>query len=190
MKPGSDLVAVSIGPTLPISGHDVSFVSLAIRITTVAALLWLAAFDIRTRRLPTRVVLAIGLMFFVDAAVIRMPFVLVLTHVGLALAVFLTCAVLFFAKMLGGGDAKLAAAIFLWVGLPLALPALTLISVIGTVIALVSYATQKMRPEQERPWMRLLVMFSGSRGVPYGVALALGGGLLIVASAMPFVLTR
>jgi prepilin peptidase CpaA len=164
--------------------------SLAIRIATVAALLWLAAFDVRTRRLPTHVVLAIGLLFFIDAVVIRMPIVVMLAHVGLALAVFLICAVLFFAKMLGGGDAKLAAVIFLWVGLPLALPTLTLISVVGTLVAVLSYATRKMSSEQKHSWKRLLALFSCSRGVPYGVALAIGGGFLIIATASPVVLTR
>jgi prepilin peptidase CpaA len=34
-------------------------------------------------------------------------------------------------------------------------------------------------------------MFSGARGVPYGVALALGGGLVIVLpSVLPLFLTR
>jgi prepilin peptidase CpaA len=39
--------------------------------------------------------------------------------------------------------------------------------------------------------MRALAMFSGARGVPYGVALALGGGLVIVLPAlMPFFAIR
>jgi prepilin peptidase CpaA len=39
--------------------------------------------------------------------------------------------------------------------------------------------------------MRALAMFSGARGVPYGVALAAGGGTVIVLPALlPLILTR
>jgi prepilin peptidase CpaA len=172
-------------------GRIVQVLSLVIRIVAVGALLWLAVVDVRTRRLPTPIVLAIGALFFADAVVIRMPIAHVLTHLGLAAAVFLICAALFFARMLGGGDAKLAAVVFLWVGLDLSLPALTLISVIGTLVGLVSYATQRMTSAHTSSILRVLALFSGARGVPYGVALALGGGVLIVAPAvLPFVMSR
>jgi prepilin peptidase CpaA len=109
----------------------------------------------------------------------------------LALGVFAVCAALFAAKMLGGGDAKLASVIFLWVGLSLALPALTLISVIGTVVSLISLATRNMDSDQRSGPLRALAMFSGARGVPYGVALAFGGGLAIVLPALlPLILKR
>jgi prepilin peptidase CpaA len=48
-----------------------------------------------------------------------------------------------------------------------------------------------MKPEQRSQPMRALAMFSGTRGVPYGVALALGGGLVIVLPALsPLLSTR
>jgi prepilin peptidase CpaA len=164
---------------------------LTIRLFVLCALLWLAVFDVRFRRLPTKIVLAIGALFFVDALFLRMPFGDVLKHVALALGVFLFCAVLFAANLLGGGDAKLAAVIFLWVGLGLSIPAMTLISVIGTVVSLVSLATKRINPEHRSQQMRVLAMFSGTRGVPYGVALALGGGTVIVLPVLlPILLTR
>lgn len=73
----------------------------------------------------------------------------------------------------------------------MSLPALTLISVIGTVVSLISLATRAMNPVQRFMPMRALAMFSGARGVPYGVALALGGGIVIVLPAlMPFIAIR
>jgi prepilin peptidase CpaA len=162
----------------------VSLLSIAVRLIVACALLWLAAFDVRCRRLPTRVVLAIGALFFIDALVIRMPINDVLAHLLLALGVFLVCAVLYLAKMLGGGDAKLASVVFLWVGSSLSLPALTLISVIGLGVSLISLATRYMDPAQRSPPLRALAVFSGVRGVPYGVALALGGGSVIVLPAV------
>ncbi|SAK97035.1 peptidase A24A, prepilin type IV [Caballeronia calidae] len=165
--------------------------SLAIRLIVLCVLLWLAVIDVRSRRLPTKIVLSVGALFFVDALARRMPIDDVIVHLLLALGVFVFCAVLFAAKMLGGGDAKLASVIFLWAGLALSLPALTLISVIGTVVSLISLATRHMNPVQRFMPMQALALFSGTRGVPYGVALALGGGLVIVLPALlPFFATR
>jgi prepilin peptidase CpaA len=169
----------------------VQLLPLAIRFVVLCALLWLAVVDVRTRRLPTRVVLAIGALFFIDAVMIHMSIGDVFRHLLLASGVLIVCAALFAAKMLGGGDAKLASIIFLWAGPNLWLPTLTLISVIGTLVSLVSLATRHMNLDQRALPMRALAMFSGTRGVPYGVALALGGGSVIMLPALlPFILTR
>lgn len=169
----------------------VSLLPTAIRLAVVWTLLWLAAFDVRYRRLPTEAILKVGALFFVNALVIRMPIDDVLAHLLLALAVLLVGAALFLARMLGGGDIKLAAVVFLWVGQGLLLPTLTIISVIGMGIALVSLATRHMDSQQRASSMRALAMFSGARGVPYGVALALGGGSVIALPVvLPLFLTR
>jgi prepilin peptidase CpaA len=169
----------------------VQLLSIAIRFVVLCALLWLAVVDVRTRRLPTRAVLAIGGLFFLDALTVRMSFGNVLAHLLLAFGVLVICAALFAANMLGGGDAKLASIIFLWAGPSLWLPALTLISVIGTLVSLISLATRHMDQDQHSSPMRVLAMFSGARGVPYGVALALGGGSVIMLPALlPLILAR
>ncbi|KMY85958.1 Type IV prepilin peptidase TadV/CpaA [Candidatus Paraburkholderia calva] len=157
------------------------FASLAIRFVVLCALLVLAVIDVRARRLPTGIVVAIGALFFVDALLNKLTVDQIISHLMLACAVFAVCAALFAAKMLGGRDAKLAAVIFLWAGLGLSLPALTFISLIGTVVSLISLATRNVRADQSSSPLRALVMFSGARGVLYGVALALGGGLVIAA---------
>lgn len=165
--------------------------SLAIRLVVLCVLLWLAVIDVRSRRLPTKIVLTIGALYFADALLLGKSVDDVMAHLLLALGVFIICAALFAARMLGGGDAKLASVIFLWAGLSLSLPALTLISVIGTLVSLVSLATRRMNPLQHSHPMRALAMFSGARGVPYGVALALGGGTVIVLPTLvPLLLTR
>jgi prepilin peptidase CpaA len=169
----------------------VPILSLAIRLVVLCALLWLAVNDVRSRRLPTKLVLVVGALFFVDAIARGMPLDDMITHLMVAIGVFLLCALLFAARMLGGGDAKLAAVIFLWAGVSLSLPALTLISVIGLVVSLVSLATRNMNPDQRSMPMRALALFSGARGVPYGVALACGGVVVIVLPAvLPLILTR
>ncbi|OTP79290.1 A24 family peptidase [Caballeronia sordidicola] len=165
--------------------------SLVIRLAVLVALLSLAVVDVRERRLPTRQVLIIGALFYVDALVMRMPIAAVLGHTLIALAAFAVCALLFALKMLGGGDAKLASIVFLWAGAPLWLPALMLISVIGTAVSLVSLATRRINPHRRTRLAAALALFSGARGVPYGVALALGGGTVIVLpAALPLFLSR
>jgi prepilin peptidase CpaA len=169
----------------------VQILSLAIRLVVLCSLLWLAVVDVRVRRLPTPAVIAIGALFFIDALIVRMSLGDVLAHLLLAFGIFIVCAALFAAKMLGGGDAKLASIIFMWAGPSLWLPALTLISVIGTLVSLVSLATRHMDVDQHSFPMRALAMFSGARGVPYGVALALGGGSIIILPALlPLFLAR
>jgi prepilin peptidase CpaA len=162
----------------------VPLLSLAIRLAVLCALLWLAVVDVRSRRLPTRPILGIGMLFFIDALIVRMPISDVFVHLLTALGVFVLCAALFAASLLGGGDAKLAAIIFLWTGPGLSLPALVLISVAGTFVGLVSLATRRMNPDQRSRLLRALAMFSGAQGVPYGVALAIGGGSVIVLPAL------
>ncbi len=76
----------------------------------------------------------VGVLFFVDAILRGMPLDYMIAHLLLAIGVFLFCALLFAAHMLGGGDAKLAAVIFLWVSVGLSLPTLTLILVIGSCL--------------------------------------------------------
>jgi prepilin peptidase CpaA len=158
--------------------------SLAIRLVVLCALLWLAVIDVRVRRLPTRPILAIGGLFFIDALIVHLSAGDVFRHLLLALGVFAACAALFAANLLGGGDAKLASIVFLWVGPALSLPALVLISIVGTLVALISLATRRMNPDQRSRLLRALAMFSGAHGVPYGVALAIGGGSIIVLPAL------
>lgn len=165
----------------------------AIRFVVLCALLWLAVVDVRVRRLPTPAVLAIGGLFFLNALIVRLSLRDVLAHLLLAAGVLIICAALFAAKMLGGGDAKLASIIFLWTGPTLWLPTLTLVSVIGTLVSLVSLATRHMDQDLDQHSLpvRALAMFSGARGVPYGVALALGGGSVIMLPALlPLILAR
>jgi prepilin peptidase CpaA len=165
--------------------------SLLIRLVTACMLLWLAATDIRERRLPNKMVVVVGALFFIDAVVIHLSFSDLLMHLLTAVVVYLICAVLFAAKMLGGGDAKLAAVIFLWTGISLSGPAAILISVVGGVVAVASLITRKTNPSHRLAAVRVLAMFSGARGVPYGVALALGGGTVIVLPALlPLLLTQ
>jgi prepilin peptidase CpaA len=169
----------------------VHMVSVLIRLVVVAVLVWLAIVDVRTRRLPNLAVAVVGTLFFVDAAVMRMPIDVLCVHLIVGFAVLCAACLLFFTRVLGGGDAKLAAVIFLWTGSALLMPAFTLISVVGTLVSLISLATFRMDAPRHRGLLSALALFSGARGVPYGVALAAGGSIVILSpAAMPYLLAR
>lgn len=165
--------------------------SLAIRVAVLCALIGLAVVDMRVRRLPNPVVLLIGAMFFADAWIERLPLHDLLLHIGIAIFAYAVCAVLFALRMMGGGDAKLAAVIFLWSGPGLWLPSLMFISIVGLLVALVSLAARRIDRQHASRSLRALALFSDERGVPYGVALAFGGGTVIVlAGLLPMILSR
>lgn len=165
--------------------------SLVVRLAVLCTLLWLAVVDVRTRRLPNPAVLFVGGMFFADAWIRRLPIHDVLVHIGIAVFAYAVCALLFALRMMGGGDAKLASVIFLWSGSSLWLPSLMLISMVGLLVALVSLATRHIDSRHTSAPMRALALFSGERGVPYGVALAVGGGTVIALTGLlPLLLLR
>ncbi|MDQ7981725.1 prepilin peptidase [Paraburkholderia sp. SARCC-3016] len=154
--------------------------SAIVRLVAILILFRVAVIDVRYRRLPTGMIGFLGALFFIEALIIGMPIRDLLSHLLIAIFAIVVGAILFALGLVGGGDAKLASVIFLWVGLSVALPALTLICVAGLGISLISIATRHIIPEHRSRLMRTLAMFSVARGVPYGVALALGGVPLIV----------
>ena len=72
--------------------------SLAIRLVVLCVLLWLAVIDVRSRRLPTKIVLTIGALYFADALLLGKSVDDVMAHLLLALGVFIICAALFAAR--------------------------------------------------------------------------------------------
>lgn len=137
-------------------------------------LLWAAASDVINRRIPNRSVLAV-LLIFVAWALIGGRETATSGLIAAAIA-FAAGYLLYAFRVMGAGDVKLFAAVALFAGLgQLSMFALaTVLS--GGVMAAVSLAT---RPR------RALVMWSlrgrgdYGRGIPYGVAIALGGAFVL-----------
>lgn len=147
----------------------------------VALLVSLAGFDLAKRRLPDRLVGAVALFYFFMAVSARVPPMSIAIHVAVALAVFCVATGLFAAGLLGGGDVKFAAAVFLWAGAKLAVPAFVLISLAGLVVALAALSARWL-VSQLRPGavVSVAMFLSAARGVPYGVAIAFGGLPIVV----------
>ncbi|ELW9445718.1 prepilin peptidase [Burkholderia cenocepacia] len=132
--------------------------------------------DMRTRRLSNRTVLAFAMLYFVAAALAREGFVQLAAHAATAAAMLLLFAGLHRAGWIGGGDVKLAAAVFLWAGPALAFPVLTLVGASGGACGLAVLASVAWQRRRIAPARAL-----ETRGVPYGIALALGGMLAVWA---------
>ncbi|WP_175968009.1 A24 family peptidase [Burkholderia sp. BCC0322] len=133
----------------------------------------LAAQDLRDRRLSNRVVLAFAALYFVAAALARDGFAPLAGHVATGAGMLLLCGGMRHAGWIGGGDVKLAA-VFLWAGPAWAFPVLTGVGACGAVCGLALLASRRRHAAQVRA--------VAARGVPYGVALALGGTLAVWAS--------
>lgn len=154
----------------------------AISVALLGSLAW---FDVTHRRLPGTLVGGVALLYFVAAALAKAPLTSIAAHVAVALIAFAVGALLFAARLLAGGDVKFAAAVFLWAGVNLALPTFELISLAGLLVAVVAIAAGWL----VRRWpsgvlARIASPWMTARGVPYGVAIALGALPIIVVRAL------
>ena len=151
-----------------------------IKAAACAILAMLALIDLRTRRLPNAAVAAFAALYFVDAALTQCTVASLAAH-AVAGALSLALAGLIFRfGWLGGGDVKLAAAVFLWAG-PEYWTVFVIVSICGLFVALaVLTAAAMTRIPALAALVRRLDWIALSRGVPYGVALALGGIIAVL----------
>jgi prepilin peptidase CpaA len=157
-----------------------------VRLVVAAAsslVLAVAAFsDVRNRRIPNWTVLVlIGLSVVLMALGGGHSLGSTLAAAGLALA---TTVALYAFNIIGAGDSKLFTAVALFAGLgylPLLVVATTLA---GGLIALISIAS---RPQRALAMFTLRGKGDWGRGVPYGLAIALGGLIVMWAPQMNLV---
>ena len=135
---------------------------------------WAAISDFRTRTIPNRAVLAVMCLF--------VPWALL--HWGLwaawalaaGLAALAIGVVLYSFGIVGAGDAKLFGAVALFSGLNHLLVLGLATALVGGVIAI---ATIAARPKRALVMISLRGMGDFGRGIPYGVAIAIAGGLVV-----------
>ncbi|HHY49955.1 MAG TPA: peptidase [Alphaproteobacteria bacterium] len=140
-----------------------------------------ASSDLLTMRISNRLVAILAAGFLVLAPVAGMPLQQVGIHAGLALIVLGIGFAFFALGWIGGGDAKLAAATTLWIGLGEMLPYLVYSALLGGVLTLAVLAmrSRPLPPVIARVrWIERL--HDAKAGVPYGVALA-AAGILVYA---------
>jgi len=128
-----------------------------------------AVIDVRTFTISNRLNLAVALMaplYWWSAHLPLWPDIGV--QVAIAAGVFALLAVAFYAGMMGGGDVKLAAALALWFSPASTLRFLVFMSIAGGVLTLVVVGLHRLKKKPGKP------------EVPYGVAIAVGGLLILI----------
>jgi prepilin peptidase CpaA len=148
-----------------------------------------AVSDVATMKIPNWVSIAMALIYPIAAIASGFTWQSMAIHAGFAFAILVVCFLLFQAKIMGGGDAKLIAAASLWTGLA-AFPAFAFwTAVTGALVAiLLVIARWKFAPQDQRPaFVNRLLRKRG--GLPYGVAIALGGFVALDVSHVTAALT-
>lgn len=132
-----------------------------------------ACYDLLTMQIPNRFPVSLAIAFLALALLSGLPLPTIGIHFLAGLAVLIGTFALFAFGFLGGGDAKLASAIALWLGAEQALPFLVLTALFGGVLSLAVLAFRAVPlPGFLLGWPPALRLHEKGAGVPYGVALA------------------
>lgn len=152
-------------------------VALIVALAFPALMLAGAVWDAASFRIPNWISLALLAIFPVAALAGGLPLVTIGLHVGVGAAALMAGMVMFALRWIGGGDAKLFAAAALWLGWPACAQFVLTAALAGGGLAFVLLL---MRSAAVRPlallgpsWVARLAQ--PTEGVPYGVAIAVGG---------------
>jgi prepilin peptidase CpaA len=140
-----------------------------------AAVAFAGAMDLFTMTIPNRISLALVAGFFVLAPLAGMGPHDMAYHVGAGLLVLAIGVLLFIPGWIGGGDAKLTAAVALWLGFDNLIGYLFVVALAGGVLTIL-FLKVRASPLPfwvcTQPWA--LRLHDRRTGIPYGVALAAG----------------
>jgi prepilin peptidase CpaA len=134
-----------------------------------------AVSDLLTMTIPNRLVLAVAGAFAVAAPLAGLGLAEIGLHVAAAAIVLVVGFLLFAPGWIGGGDAKLAAALALWLGFEPLLAWFVMFAFLGGALTLGTLYYRKA----PLPWRLsgvewLARLHRPTSGVPYGVALSAG----------------
>ncbi|MBO6675447.1 MAG: prepilin peptidase [Rhizobiales bacterium] len=142
-----------------------------------------ATMDMFTMTIPNKLCLALVAAFFAAAPFIDLSLSIVGWHVCAALIALAITFLLFASGVFGGGDAKLTAAVVLWLGPSLALDFALLAALFGGILTaglMVLRAFPSYTVSVESPWAARLL--STEVGIPYGIALSTAAMIVFVQS--------
>ncbi|QRM27643.1 prepilin peptidase [Microvirga sp. VF16] len=153
--------------------------SLAASLCFVSATLWAGAMDLTTMKIRNELVLFLLGAYAAFAPLAGFGAVEIGLNAAAALAVLAGMFIFFGLGWIGGGDAKLAAVVVLWLGADRALPFALYMAVAGSVLTLLLLQFRAIAlPAGFRriPWVTQL--HARNSGVPYGVAIAVAALLI------------
>ncbi|MGV8995700.1 MAG: A24 family peptidase [Parvibaculaceae bacterium] len=144
-----------------------------------AAMIFAGVRDLTTMTIPNWLTLTLTLAFFVVALVAGMSLSDIAQHTVICFITLIVGMVFFSRGWIGGGDAKLMAAVALWMGWGQALPYFVIASVLGggLTLAILGYRNLPLPAFVVRQaWA--VRLHDRAEGVPYGLALAVAGLLI------------
>lgn len=146
----------------------------------VALVLYGAWSDARSLRIPNWVSLALLGLFVPTALIAGLGLEAFAWHIGAGALLLVVGIALFAFGLFGGGDAKLLAAVALWVGWNDLLPLIFTVVLVGGVLSLAVILLRKGLGL----WPTWLIksaegLFAPNKAVPYGIAIAIGAMIVI-----------
>lgn len=164
---------------------SIPFIPLLFALVYPVCLVWAAVSDARTMTISNRLNLFLAGAFFPTALLLNLPLADIGIHAALAVGGLVLGMVLFALRFMGGGDAKLIAATTLWLGLSGFLALLVYTAIIGGVLTLAIIIARKyfwaFAPKLP-PWLAQHLDPKG--GIPYGIAICIGGLMSITHSPL------
>lgn len=146
-------------------------------------LVYAAGSDIASLTIPNWLSIALAGLYPVFALAAGTPLAAIGLNLAFGIAILAVGFVLFQFNVLGGGDAKLLAAVAVWTGLAAFMPFLFWTAAAGGVLALALLAARHFlkQAESNPPFVNRLL--KEQNGIPYGVAIMIGG--LLAAPQLP-----
>ncbi|MEM9355954.1 MAG: prepilin peptidase [Pseudomonadota bacterium] len=143
-----------------------------------------------TRLLIPNIVSIVLLALFVPYAVFNFEPMLILHHIGIALAVFAVTVTFYVFGWMGAGDVKFMTATSVWMGPSLILTFLVQMGLLGAVFAVFILLTRKYADlwrgvALRVPPLEFMIALADKRRVPYGVPI---GGAALWAAPKVFML--
>ncbi|MCK5166563.1 MAG: prepilin peptidase [Rhodospirillaceae bacterium] len=159
--------------------HNISFIAF------IVLILIAARSDAKVLRIPNWISLALLVNFLIAGFAAGMPLVDIAISLGVGVGALVVGFVLFFLRLFGGGDAKLYAAIALWMGWPLVGYYSVAVLLLGGAVAIIAVLLRKGLGL----WPDWLVnsargLFEKDKALPYGLAIVAGAMVTIPRMAL------
>ena len=135
-----------------------------------------ASMDLLTFTIPNRICVALALGYVIFAILLGVPATHILLNLSCALAILAITFGMFSFGLIGGGDAKLAAATAAWLGWAAILDYGLAAALFGGILTLILLAARTVPlPAALARIDWLARLHNVNAGVPYGIALAAAG---------------
>ena len=125
-------------------------------------------------KIPNKVSLAMAAGFFLTLPLTWQGVPMLTEHVLVGLTIFMVGFIMFSLGWLGGGDAKLLAAIALWMSWADLASLIVAVTLFGAALGLFLLITPKFMPIWLRGTVLSQKLYQGGKDMPYGLALAAG----------------